>query len=92
MRARKPASWLNYPTGTVGEMIDQGFTSVTIYCVGPPEGERCLHQRRVELKDLPDLPWSEIGPRLACHNCDTVGYVSISPNWHEVTEFKPLTG
>ena len=89
---RKPAAWLQYPEGTVARTRADGFTRITVYCVGPEPGERCWHRNDVRLEELPESTWYEIGCRLRCTKCNSLGYVSLSVDWSEVIDFSSAKG
>jgi hypothetical protein len=44
-------------------MKAEGFKTILVYCVGPPDGdtgERCWHSSPVKLDDLPEWQWPDI--------------------------------
>jgi hypothetical protein len=88
----KPANWLRYPEGTVARTRANGFTKMHVYCVGPEPGPRCWHKAALRLDDLPDLSWCEIGARLRCTECGSLGYVSMQVDWGEVIDFSKPSG
>jgi hypothetical protein len=48
-------------------MKADGFKSILVDCVGPPDGdtrERCWHSSAVKLDDLPDWKWPNISGAL----------------------------
>lgn len=88
----KPARWLSYPIGTVPETRATGFTKITVHCVGPYCGPRCWHRADLRLIELPQVTWYEVGCRLRCTACGSVGYVSLAFDWGEVIDFSTATG
>jgi hypothetical protein len=52
---------------------------VLVYCLGPEKPatyhERCHHNGRLNLADLPSWDWTDISAHLRCTVCGTVGYV-----------------
>ena len=59
-------------------MKADGFKTILVYCVGPPDGERCWHSSAVKLDDLPEWQWPDILAHLKCTKC-----VDPRPNWGE---------
>jgi hypothetical protein len=88
---RKPNSRLRYwSDGTPSAMKAEGFKTILVYCVGPPDGdtrERCWHSSAVKLDDLPEWQWPDILAHLKCTKCGSVGWVDPRPNWGEVINY-----
>ena len=87
---RKPAPWLRYWEGPINR--EAGFSSVLVYCVGPPKGRICGHCGRLPLKKLPDWDWRDISAHFRCTQCGTVGYVDTRMDWCEVIDFNKGVG
>ena len=71
-------------------MKAEGFKTILVYCVGPPDGdprERCWHSSAVKLDDLPEWQWPDILAHLKCTKCGSVGWVDPRPNWGEVINY-----
>jgi hypothetical protein len=76
----------HWPDGTPSAMKAEGFKTILVYCVGPPEGdtrERCWHSSAVKFDDLPP----DILAHLKCTKCGSVGWVDPRPNWNEVINY-----
>jgi hypothetical protein len=62
----KPASRLRYwSDGGPADFKAQGFKTILVYCVGPPDRDprpRCWHYAEVKLDDLPDWGWYDTAP------------------------------
>jgi hypothetical protein len=88
---RKPATHLRYWGGPVNRTA--GFKTILIYCLGPARPrsyhERCHHNGRLRLSDLPDWDWRDISAHL---KCTTVGYVDTRVDWSEVINFNKGIG
>jgi len=91
---RKPAPHLRYWSGPVNRAV--GFKTIMVYCLGPerPQNyhERCHHNGRLRLSDLPDWDWSDISAHLRCTKCGTVGFVDTRVDWSEVINFNKGIG
>jgi hypothetical protein len=76
---RKPVSRLRYWSGGgPADFKAQGFKTILVYCVGPPDRDprpRCWHYAVVKLDDLPDWEWQDICAHLRCSKCGSVGWV-----------------
>jgi hypothetical protein len=64
-----------------------GFKTILVYCVGPPNGPQCWHWSAVKLEDLPDWDRADIYAHFKCTKCGSVGWVDPRPNWGEVINF-----
>jgi hypothetical protein len=89
---QKPASWLRYwDSGTPSGAKAAGFKTILVYCVGLADmrttRDRCYHNSRLKLDDLPEWRWQDISAHLKCTKCGTVGYVDTRPDWCEVINF-----
>lgn len=76
-------------------MKAEGFRTILVYCVGPPDGdtrERCWHSSAVKLDDLPEWQWPDIPAHLKCTKCGGVGWVDPRPNWGEVVNYSKGVG
>jgi hypothetical protein len=86
---RKPARWLEYWEGPIKR--DTRHKTILIFCLGPAElqsyHERCHHNGRLRLSDLPDWDWYDISAHLRCTKCGTVGFVDTRVDWTEVINF-----
>lgn len=78
--------------GTVAEHRAQGFTRVTVWCVGPNGGPRCDHKADVPFDRLPPSSWAEVSARLKCTRCGSVGFVDVRLDWSEIVDFKYVHG
>ena len=91
---RKPASHLRYWTGPVNRTA--GFKTVMVFCLGPESPasyhDRCHHNGRLSLADLPPWDWADISAHLRCTACGTVGYVDTRLDWSEVINFNKGVG
>jgi len=59
------------------------------------EGHRiecCWHQAVKQLAELPPLTWYEIGCRLRCTRCNSLGYVNLRVDWSELIDFSTAQG
>jgi hypothetical protein len=78
---RKPAHWLEYWEGPIKR--DAGFKTILVFCLGPADlqsyHERCHHNGRLRLGDLPDWDWYDITAHLRCRNA--VRWASSTPGW-----------
>jgi hypothetical protein len=71
-------------------MKAEGFKTVLVYCVGPPDRDprpRCWHYSEVPLDRLPDWGWPDICAHFKCTKCGSVGWVDSRPNWCEVIDY-----
>jgi hypothetical protein len=89
---RKPASHLQYWSGSLSKTKTGGFKSIMVHCCGPaelPKGyhSRCHHNGRINLADLPDWDWYDISAHLKCTKCGSVGWVATRLDWSEVINF-----
>jgi hypothetical protein len=91
---QKPATHLRYWNGPVNRAA--GFKTILVYCLGPGHlqsyHERCHHNGRLKLNDLPDWDWRDISAHLKCTKCGTVGYVDTRVDWSEVINFNKGIG
>jgi hypothetical protein len=93
---RKPVSRLRYWSGGgPADFKAQGFKTILVYCVGPPDGdprERCWHYAEVSLDRLPDWDWRDICAHLRCTRCGSLEWVDPRPNWREVIDYEKGIG
>ena len=83
--SQRPAQWTGkYPPEGPADWIADGHVTCNVQCSGGKCDRRMVN---VRLDTLPQgLPWSTIGPRLACKECGVAGSVHIVPNWHDKTK------
>jgi hypothetical protein len=70
-----------WPLGTPGERIAEGHFTCAVQCTSRKCSRNSID---IRLETLPtDLPWTVLGPRMACRQCGTVGAVNVVPNWYD---------
>jgi hypothetical protein len=90
---QNPVSRLRYWSGGgPAEAKSDGFKSILVYCVGPPQGPRCHYWSAKKLDDLPEWDWYDISAHLKCTQCGSVVWVDTRPNWSEVINFNKGIG
>ena len=72
---RRPES--RWPLGSPGEWIADGHVTCSVQCTSR-KCNRSFVDIRLETLP-PDLPWTDLGPRMACRQCGTVGAVTVVP-------------
>jgi len=72
---------------TIGYVRRLGMRSLCVWCAGKREGGwPCDHGGTLPIDNYPDdLPLAEIGTRLRCGKCGTMGQADLRPNWTEIT-------